>query len=74
MVFLWAGVLFIFLFTVPKQETPEQKVWRELEESIIVKQKPEEKVKDNRRLRIKDIDWDKVDNATKNTSSGIKTR
>jgi hypothetical protein len=72
MVFLWGAVLFIFLFTVPKQEKPEEKVWRELEESI--NKESEQRVDEKKRLKIKDVDWDKLDNAKKNATSSFKNR
>ena len=58
MIYLWGVCLFIFLFTVPKQEKPEDKIWTELEESITVQ--PEKKVEENNRQKMGEVDWDKV--------------
>ena len=56
MVYIWGAVLFIFLFTIPTQEKKEDKVWRELEESVIQKEeKKEEKKEKKERLRIGDV-------------------
>ncbi len=56
MVYLWGAALFIFLLTVPKQETKEEKVWTELEESVVKKKKDVP----SKRHKLGDVDWDKV--------------
>lgn len=53
MVWAWGVILFIFLFTVPKQETKEEKVWRQLEEAVIKKEKKD--VPLEKRLKIGDV-------------------
>ncbi len=55
MVYLWGAVLFIFLFTVPQQETKEDKVWREVEESVVEKREKEKEDGSSKRHKIGDV-------------------